>query len=110
MLALVAEIWWPGAGVVYLELEWLLLYPYVQQYCLLVSLREEGDTMPLLQCRPAIVLESLALSWRATKSFAWAAETLVVRVLCVAVRAATEARSLSVAVARLAMASTVSCW
>ena len=72
--------------------------------------REEGDTVPPLRCRSTIVFASLALSWRATTSFAWDAETLTVRVMFVEVKAATEAQSLVVAVARVSMASTVSCW
>ena len=72
--------------------------------------QEEGDMMPPLRCRSTIVFASLALSWRATTSFAWDAETSTVRVLFFEVRAATEAQSLVVAVARVSMASTVSCW
>ena len=66
--------------------------------------------MPPLWCISAIVFAIFALSWRATTSFAWAAATLAVRMLFVAVRAATEAQSLAVLVARLVMTSTVSYW
>ena len=66
--------------------------------------------MPPLWCISAIVFAIFALSWRATTSFAWAAATLAVRMLFVAVRAATEAQSVAVAVARLAMESTIYCW
>ena len=31
MLDLVADFWWPGAGIVHFQLEWSLLYPHVQQ-------------------------------------------------------------------------------
>ena len=57
-----------------------------------------------------MVVVNLVISWRATTSLALLAVNLAVRVLLVVVRAATDARSLAVAVAKLAMASTVSCW
>ena len=53
---------------------------------------------------------SFARSCRAMRIWEWVAVQLAVRVLLVAVRAATEARSLAVAVVRFAMASTVSFW
>ena len=31
VLDLVADFWWPGAGVVYFELDWSPLYPHLQQ-------------------------------------------------------------------------------
>ena len=31
MLALVTDFWWPNADIVHFQLEWLLLYPHVQQ-------------------------------------------------------------------------------
>ena len=52
----------------------------------------------------------LARSCRAMRSWEWFAVQSAVRVLLIAVRAATEAQSLAVAVARFAMASTVSFW
>ena len=46
----------------------------------------------------------------ATRSWEWVAVQSAVSVLLVAVRAATETRSLAVAVSRFAMALTVSFW
>ena len=51
---------------------------------------------------------NFATSWRATTSLECQEVSSNVRVLLVAVRDTTEARSLGVAVARLAMSSTVS--
>ena len=53
---------------------------------------------------------SFARSCRAMRSWERVAVQLAARVLLVAVRAATEARSLAVAVARFVMDSTVSFW
>ena len=86
--------------------------PHVQKYW--SEELPEGLIPAALSCfwRSATVTCSFTKSCREMRSWEWVAVQSVVRVLLVAVRAATEARSLAVAVAvaRFEMASTVSFW
>ena len=61
-------------------------------------------------CRSAMTVVILTTSWSASTTWILQAVRAEVRVLLVAVRVETVARFLAVEVARLAMASTVSCW
>ena len=84
--------------------------PHVQQYW---SGELPEDLIPAaLSCfqRLATVTYSFVRSCRSMGSWEWVDVQSVVSVLLVAMRAATEARSLAVAVARFVMASTVSFW